>query len=224
MRLFAIFESFPCHDLSTCTPWLLHIFTMIHSYVCHLSRQRVTKRAGFSLHMRSSAMTYSCVCHDSLIHVPSLIDMCAMTPGNGPRNAWYIYIHMLYFLRKRSCALTHPYVCHDSLMCVPWLIDMCAMTPGNVRRNVRFIYVYILFFTHVFVRHDSLICAPWLIDMCTMTHWYVCHDSREWATRRARIASTYVFVHDSLICAPWLIDMCAMTPGNGRRNARGLPL
>ena len=136
-----------------------------------------------------SNLTHEYVCHDSLICVPWLLHMFAMTPLRSyvchdsftfVCVPWHICIRMCLhlchdsFLLIHMCDMTPSYVRQDSFICVTWLMHTCAMTNSHAC-------------------HDSFICGPWLIyiRMCAMTHLH-----------------SYVFTHVSWLflhaCAPRL--------------------
>jgi len=148
------------------------------------------------------AMSHSSVRHDSfamnppsLIYVPCLIHLCAMTPSPWILHHSYMgqdsFICAPWLIRHKSsiphicarlihlCAMTHSpwilhhsYMCHDSFICAPWLIrhgssitHIWAMTHSSVRQDS-----FMRAATHSYMRYDTC--------MCTMNHSSIimCHD------------------------------------------------
>ena len=146
-----------------------------------------------------------CMCHDILICVKWLVDMCDMT----------------------HCDLTCPDMWHAESICyalqrlrmyVPWCIDMydmthldqCSMTYLCVRRDSLIRVTSLIFmcnltqlcvwYSHLCVWDTESSCYPlhwpwmhvtWPIDMCDMWHGYA------W--------------QELLMCVTWLIYMCDVT-------------
>jgi len=105
-----------------------------------------------------SAVTHSCVWHDSFVCVTWRIYMCGVA---------HLYVWRDAFVRVtwliRMCDLTRPHVWHDSSTFVTWLIHMCDMTDPHVWRN-SFTYATGLF-----------TCVTWRIFKCGASHSYVSH-------------------------------------------------
>jgi len=114
-----------------CVPWLIHMCTMTHLYVCHDSMLHITPSAPFVC-----TMTHSYEYHDSFICVPWLIHMCAMTHCCTSLRLHHSYAcHDTHIYTGGTCyttpAMRHAYVYHCLFIwvpCVPWLIHICTMT------------------------------------------------------------------------------------------------
>jgi len=145
-------HSYVCHDAIICVPWLTHMCATNHSYMWHDSVTRVTHTcdmthsyvwhdwfiyetrlaANSSYSWPPSALiwcdtTPSYVCHDSIICVPWLIYMCAMTHSDmwqpSPEDSswsWPSSPSIRCIWLTYTCTMTHSYVCHDSFTHVTW--------------------------------------------------------------------------------------------------------
>ena len=165
-------------DSFICVPWLSHMCTVTHSYVCRdwlvcvpwlipEDCRRQLARYCYSFMsvpglIHTCAVTHSYVYHDSLICVPWLIHTCTMTHSYVYRDA---FIYGVSRPTHLWCTVTHWYLYHDSFIlysdpfiCVLWLIDMCNVT-------------------HSYMYRDSCICVTCHIHMLTVT---VYRDSLIW--------------------------------------------
>jgi len=102
--------------------------------------------------------------------------------------AWHDSIICVPWL-NHMCAMTQSYVCHDSIICVPWLICTCVMTSSLISVT-QLIHMYDMLRVYWvlekkgelegmkpwYVWHDSLTRVTWLTHTCVMTHSQVCHD------------------------------------------------
>jgi len=198
----AMTHSYVCHDSLVCVPWLTHMCDMTHSYACHESLIYVTW-LGDTSHSHVWHDSFICVTwlihiwdttsskfvvlmtlidinfvwHDSLIRVPRLNYMRAMTHLYVCHES-FTYVTWLtsklvaimtlmginlVWRNTQTCARTHSCVCHDSLRCVTTLTRRFIVIMTLIGINS-------VYMTHLYVCHDSFICVPWLIHIRDMTH------------------------------------------------------
>ena len=130
----------------------------------------------------------TCVCHDSFICVPWLLQMCDMTHSHVWHGSFTCVTWLIHM-----CYMAHSHVWHDSFTCETWFIHMCDMT-------------------HSYVRHDSFIRETWLIDMWDMAHSHVLHDSflcETWLLHMWDMTHPHV-LHGAFTCVLWLNHICDM--------------
>jgi len=158
----------------------LLVFIWVHLLVFIWVHFYDSVMCSFELHIQLK-QPLIVLCHDdSLICVPWLIHMCAMTHSYVCHNScipvpWLIHV----------CDMTHSCVWLDSFMCATWLIHVCDMSQGyvtwmndyimsSVKLGLRcvklgFTSPPMCDMTHSYVCHDSFTFEPWLIHMCAMT-------------------------------------------------------
>jgi len=104
------------------------------------------------------------VCHDSLIYVSWLIDMCVVTHsyvwyGSSTCVTWLVLIPSLSLpwcdwragvsWLPHMCVMTPSYVCHESVICVSWFVYMYTVSW--------LIQIYTMAYSYVY--HVAVCCA-----------------------------------------------------------------
>ena len=144
-----------------------------HSHVWHASFIRVT----WSNPIQPSPSVHT-PCHDSLVCVTWLIDMCDIPLSyvwhdSLIRVPWQIHV----YAKMRS------YVWHDAIRCVTWLTHVCDMTHWYVRHTS---CIRVTWLIHTCA--NKFMCVLWCVHMCDTTHSDVWRDSM--------ICATYVHTSD----------------------------
>ena len=178
--------SYPCHDVSMCVRWLIHMCAMTHlflwqcswliyiftvsAWLVHMGWLRLVG----SLKLSVSSTEYSLFCRALLQKRPIIL--------------------------RSLLIVATPYLCYRACICVAWLSHICDMTHSYIRHD-SFIYVtrliHICDMTHSYMWHDSYIYATWLVLRClTCVHtwetWQSVHTCENDSISKKRLYSVEV--------------------------------
>jgi len=167
-------------------PWLIHMFIMTHSYLCHDSFICVPWLFHVCHDSFICVRWLFCVCHDSFIRVPWLFHVC----HDSFVMSWLIHARH----DSSICVMTHPYM--------PWLIFVCAMTHQYMPWLIYICHdssIYAL--THLSVSHiDPSMRLMWLIHMCHNSFIKGCCRPIS-----SQLQFTWLYTYSYVL---WLIHMC----------------